>query len=146
MSSPARLTPSLTPTPGCHHRCRRARRHVLMHLARNRKGRHPAATLGRTGRPSHEYKSVATRAAPIEETRASPRRSARPGDRKHSSIRATSKALSLLPGWTQWCASKTALDAEAAGRALAAARAEAAILASEMHTITEDEAPFRRPE
>jgi hypothetical protein len=56
------------------------------------------------------------------------------------------KALSLLPGWTQWCASKTALNAEAAGRALAAARAEAAILASEMHTITEDEAPFRRPE
>ena len=56
------------------------------------------------------------------------------------------KALSLLPGWTQWCASKTALDAEAAGRALAAARAEAVILASEMHTITEDEVPFRRPE
>ena len=56
------------------------------------------------------------------------------------------KALSLLPGWTQWCASKTALNGEAAGRALAAARAEAAILASEMHTITEDEAPFRRPE
>jgi hypothetical protein len=56
------------------------------------------------------------------------------------------RALSLLPGWTRWCASKTALDAEAAGRALAAARAEAAILASEMRTITEDEAPFRRPE
>jgi hypothetical protein len=56
------------------------------------------------------------------------------------------KALSLLPDWTQWCASKTALSAEAAGRALAAARAEAAILASEMHTITEDEASFRRPE
>ena len=56
------------------------------------------------------------------------------------------KALSLLPDWTQWCASKTALDAEAAGRVLAAARAEAAILASETHTITEDEAPFRRPE
>jgi hypothetical protein len=56
------------------------------------------------------------------------------------------KALPLLPGWTQWCASKTDLDAEAAGRALAAARAEAAILASEMHTFTEDEAPFRRPE
>jgi len=56
------------------------------------------------------------------------------------------KALSLLPGWTQWCASKTALNAEAAGRALAAARAEAAILASETHTVTEDEAPFRRPE
>jgi hypothetical protein len=56
------------------------------------------------------------------------------------------KALSLLPGWTRWCASKTALDAEAVGRALAAARSEAAILASETHTITEDEAPFRRPE
>ena len=56
------------------------------------------------------------------------------------------KALPLLPGWTQWCASKTALDAEASGRALAAARAEAVILASEVHTITEDEAPFRRPE
>ena len=56
------------------------------------------------------------------------------------------KALPLLPDWTRWCASKTALDAEAAERALAAARAEAAILASETHTITEDEAPFRRPE
>ena len=56
------------------------------------------------------------------------------------------KALSLLPDWTQWCASKTALDAEAVGRALTAARAEAAILASETHTVTEDEAPFRRPE
>ena len=56
------------------------------------------------------------------------------------------RALSLLPDWTQWCASKTALDAEAVGRALTAARAEAAILASETHTVTEDEAPFRRPE
>jgi hypothetical protein len=56
------------------------------------------------------------------------------------------KALPLLPDWTRWCASKTALDAEAAERALAAARAEAAILASETHTITEDEAPFRRAE
>ena len=55
------------------------------------------------------------------------------------------KALSLLPDWTRWCASKTALDAEAAERALAAARAEAAILASGTDTITEDEAPFRRP-
>ena len=56
------------------------------------------------------------------------------------------KALPLLPDWTRWCASKTALDAEAAELALAAARAEAAILASDTHTITEDEAPFRRPE
>ena len=55
-------------------------------------------------------------------------------------------ALSVLPGWTQWCASETSLDAEAAGRALAAARAEAAIPASETRTIIEDEAPFRRPE
>ena len=56
------------------------------------------------------------------------------------------KALPLLPGWTQWCASKTSLDAEAAGRALATARAEAAILASETRTVAEDEAPFRRSE
>jgi hypothetical protein len=56
------------------------------------------------------------------------------------------KALPLLPSWTQWCASKTSLDAEAAGRALATAHAEAAILASKTHTIAEDEAPFRRPE
>lgn len=56
------------------------------------------------------------------------------------------KALSLLPGWTQWCASRTSLDAETAGRALATARAEATILASETRTFIEDEAPFRRPE
>jgi hypothetical protein len=55
-------------------------------------------------------------------------------------------ALSLLPDWTQWCASKSSLDAEAGGRALAAARAEAAVLASETRTVTDDEAPFRRPE
>jgi hypothetical protein len=34
----------------------------------------------------------------------------------------------------------------AAGRALTAARAEAAILAGATRTIIEDEAPFRRPE
>jgi len=54
--------------------------------------------------------------------------------------------LPLLPGWTQWCASKNSLDTANAGRALATASAEAAILASEARTITEDEAPFRRPE
>ena len=56
------------------------------------------------------------------------------------------RALSLLPDWTRWCASKTGLGAEAAERARAAARAEAAILASETRTFTGDDAPFRRPE
>ena len=51
------------------------------------------------------------------------------------------KALALLPGWTQWCASKTSLDTANAGRALASAGAEAAIQASETRTIIEDEAP-----
>ena len=55
-------------------------------------------------------------------------------------------ALPLLPVWTRLCASRASLDDEAAARALAAARAEAANLASETHTILGDEAPFRRPE
>ena len=55
-------------------------------------------------------------------------------------------ALTLLPAWTEWCAARISLDAEAAARALAAARAEALDLASEIRTISEDETPFRRPE
>jgi hypothetical protein len=56
------------------------------------------------------------------------------------------EALPLLPGWTQWCTSKTSLEAEEASRALAAARAEATVLAGPIRTITDDEAPFRRQE
>jgi hypothetical protein len=56
------------------------------------------------------------------------------------------KALPLLPHWVQWCTARTALDAECADRALAAAHAEAAAQVGEHHVVTEREAPFRRPE
>jgi len=56
------------------------------------------------------------------------------------------KALPLLPHWVQWCSARTALDAEYADRALAAAHAEAAPQAGEDRLVAEREAPFRRPE
>ena len=56
------------------------------------------------------------------------------------------KALDLLPYWVQWCAARTALDAECADRALTAAHAEAAAHAGEQHGPAKREAPFRRPE
>ena len=56
------------------------------------------------------------------------------------------KALQLLPYWVQWCAARTALDAECADRALTAAHAEAAAHAGEQHGPAKREAPFRRPE
>jgi hypothetical protein len=56
------------------------------------------------------------------------------------------KALHLLPYWVQWCTARTALDAECADRALAAAHAEAAAQVGEHHVVAEGEAPFRRPE
>jgi hypothetical protein len=56
------------------------------------------------------------------------------------------KALPLLPHWVQWCSARTALDAEYADRALAAARAEAAAKVGEDHLVAERETPFRRPE
>lgn len=56
------------------------------------------------------------------------------------------EALLLFPAWVQWCARRTELDSELADRALSAARAEAASLASGHRAIPERKVPFRRPE
>jgi hypothetical protein len=59
---------------------------------------------------------------------------------------AVNAALALLPAWVQWCAERAKLPEDLAGRALAAARAEAAVPDSWGQVITERSAPFRRPE
>ena len=56
------------------------------------------------------------------------------------------QALSLLPGWVQWCARRTGLDAEFADRALSAARVAAASPAGARQAAQLRQERFRRPE
>jgi hypothetical protein len=59
---------------------------------------------------------------------------------------AVNEALALLPAWVQWCAGRAKLDALLTDRALAAARAEAAVPAVWGQVVKERERPFRRSE